>query len=342
MIRAYHLDKHGTPRKKIIIPDSAHGTNPASCAIGGYKIVNVQTGSEGLTEPGHLAEVLDEDVAALMVTNPNTLGLFETHIGEIAELLHAKGALLYMDGANMNALLGKARPGDMGVDAMHLNLHKTFSTPHGGGGPGSGPVAVRDILKPYLPSPVVGKDEQGYHWEHNRPKSIGKLRANYGNYGMFVRAYAYILSLGPEGLRDIAHMAVLNANYIKEELKDVYHLPYDQTCMHEVVFSDKKLQPFGVRTLDVAKRLMDFGFHPPTVYFPLVVAGALMIEPTESENLNSLDQFIAAMRQIAQESAEQPEQVTGAPNLSYRRRLDETRAARHPVLRWTPNEDGAS
>ncbi len=333
MMRAWHVKHHGTPRSKMIVPESAHGTNPASCAIAGYQVVSVKNGPDGIVEPDRVAELMDEDVAGFMVTCPNTLGLFERHIGEIAEIVHAGGGLVYLDGANLNAILGATRPGDLGVDVMHLNLHKTFSTPHGGGGPGSGPVAVRDTLAPYLPVPVVVKDGDRYRLEHDLPDSIGKVRSFYGNYAMLLRAYAYIRSLGPEGLKRVAEIAVLNANYLKEKLKDHYYLPFDRPCMHELVLTDKWQQKAGVKTLDIAKRLIDYGFHPPTVYFPLVVHGAMMIEPTESESKATLDQFIDAMIRIAEEARTSPERLKEAPTVPVRRRLDETRAARKPVLR---------
>ncbi len=334
MIRARHLDCHGTPRKTVLIPESAHGTNPASCTLAGYDIVSVPAGDRGILEVARIERLMNDDVAALMLTNPNTLGLFETHIVEIAEIVHRRGGLVYMDGANMNALLGHALPGEMGVDVMHLNLHKTFSTPHGGGGPGAGPVAVVEELEPYLPTPVIARRDGAFVLDDERPKSIGRVRSFYGNFGMFVRAYAYIRALGPDGLKRIADVAVLNANYIREGLKGAYHLPFDVPCMHEVVFNDKLQQAHGIKTLDIAKRLMDYGYHPPTVYFPLVVAGALMIEPTESETRRSLDQFIAAMRSIADEAKENPELLKTAPHNTFRRRLDEVRAARHLNLRW--------
>jgi glycine dehydrogenase subunit 2 len=335
MIRAYHAAR-GNPRKKVLVPDSAHGTNPASSAICGYQVVPIKSGPRGTVEPGGVAEAMDEDVAAIMVTNPNTLGLFEEHIEEIARVLHAKGGQVYCDGANMNALLGIARPGDMGIDVIQYNLHKTFSTPHGGGGPGAGPVGVRRHLVPYLPAPTVEKDGGRYRLDFDRPRSIGRVRAFHGNFGILVRAYAYIRSLGPDGLRRISETAILNANYIQHHLKDVYDLPYDRPCKHECVLSDARQAPHNVKTLDIAKRLMDYGFHPPTIYFPLIVHGALMIEPTESESRETLDEFIAAMRAIAEEAAASPEAVRGAPHLPKVSRLNEVKAAREPNLRWRP------
>ncbi|MGA2216954.1 MAG: aminomethyl-transferring glycine dehydrogenase subunit GcvPB [Terracidiphilus sp.] len=415
LVRAWH-ESQGNPRKKILIPDSAHGTNPATAAICGYQVENLKSNSEGGIDLEALARQVDSETAALMLTNPSTIGVFESQIHKIADILHAKGALLYMDGANMNALVGKVRPGDFGVDVMHLNLHKTFSTPHGGGGPGSGPVACKAFLEPFLPTPVLVRtppaaapappewEEAGadqaelaagplfrapyvksegapglgsgdldfqtrhtktegapepalslpkgpshlgtgefknpnpLHWDYNRPHSVGRVRAFYGNTGMFIRALAYILANGPDGLRQTTEDAVLNANYIRAKLEDLYDLPYKTPSMHEVVFSDKRQAAKGVKTGDVAKRLIDYGFHPYTVSFPLIVHGALMIEPTESESLEELDLFIAAMRSIAKEVEETPELVKTAPHSTRVSRLDETRAARNPILRWKPTE----
>jgi glycine dehydrogenase subunit 2 len=328
---AYHRDR-GRPRSKIIIPDTAHGTNPASAALCGFKAVPVKTGPDGVLQPEAVAALMDEDTAGIMVTNPNTLGLFETHMRDIAGIVHAKDGLVYADGANLNAVMGVVDFGRAGVDVLHINLHKTFSTPHGGGGPGSGPVCVGQRLTDFLPTPRVVKTGEGYVLSEDFPKSIGKLHAFYGNFGIMVRAYSYILSMGP-ALKDVSRHAVLNANYIKEKLKDVYHLPFDVTCMHECVFTDKHLEPYKVTTLDVAKRLIDYGFHPPTIYFPLVVHGAIMIEPTESESRETIDQFIAAMRQIAEEAKENPEILKQAPHNPRVRRMDETTAARKPCLR---------
>ena len=345
LVRAWHESK-GNPRRKILIPDSAHGTNPATAAICGYQVENLKSNALGGIDLEALARQVDEDTAALMLTNPSTLGVFENEIHKIADILHAKGALLYMDGANMNALVGKVRPGDFGVDVMHLNLHKTFSTPHGGGGPGSGPVACKTFLEPYLPTPVLvrkagneGTRERGdgnLHWEYDRPQSVGRVRAFYGNTGMFIRALAYILANGPDGLRQTTEDAVLNANYIRKNLEEVYDLPYQTPSMHEVVFSDKRQAVKGVKTGDIAKRLIDYGFHPYTVSFPLIVHGALMIEPTESESLEELDLFIEAMRSIAREVEETPELVKSAPHSTRVSRLDEVQAARKPILRWRP------
>ncbi len=331
------LAARDNPRQFILIPDSAHGTNPASVTISGYEVRNLNSNARGCVDLADLEHAMNEDVAGLMLTNPNTLGIFESQIREIADLVHAKGGLVYMDGANMNALVGVARPADFGVDVMHLNLPKTFTTPHGGGGPGSGPVAVKKFLEPYLPSPAVEQASDGtYRLNYDRPKSIGRVRAFFGNFGMAVRALAYILANGPEGLRQTTEDAVLNANYVMSQLKDAYALPYDQPCMHECVFSDHRQAARGVRTGDIAKRLIDYGFHPYTTSFPLIVPGALMIEPTESAAKAELDAFIDAMRAIAQEVEENPEFVLKAPYTTRVSRLDEATAARRPVLRWKP------
>jgi len=336
VVRAY-LESQGNPRKKVLIPDSAHGTNPATAAMAGYTVENLKSNSAGMVDIPSLVAQVNEDVAALMLTNPNTLGVFEQEIHKIAEVLHAKGALLYMDGANMNALVGKARPGDFGVDVMHLNLHKTFSTPHGGGGPGSGPVACKKLLEPFLPTPViVTKPDGTLGFDYNRPQSIGRVRMFYGNFGMHVRALAYIMANGPDGLRQTTEDAVLNANYIRKGLEGIYDLPYSTPTMHEVVFSDRRQTPKGIKTGDIAKRLIDYGFHPYTVSFPLVVAGAMMIEPTESESKASLDMFVDAMKAIAEEAEQSPEIVIEAPHNTRISRLDETMAARKPILRWKP------
>jgi glycine dehydrogenase subunit 2 len=336
MVRAHHESK-GNARKKVLIPDSAHGTNPATAAMVGYAVENLKSDSRGMVDIASLEAQMNEGIAALMLTNPNTLGVFEQDIHKIAEILHAKGGLLYMDGANMNALVGKVRPGDFGVDVMHLNLHKTFSTPHGGGGPGSGPVAVKKILEPFLPKPVVITHSDGtLGFEYNRPHSVGRVRAFYGNFGMFVRALAYIQANGPDGLRQTTEDSVLNANYIRKGLEGTYDLPYSTPTMHEVVFSDKLQVKKGVRTMDIAKRLIDYGFHPYTTAFPLIVPGALMIEPTESESVEEMDLFIDAMKSIAQEVEEDPQTVLDAPHSTRVSRLDETAAARKPILRWKP------
>ena len=332
MIAAYFKEK-GKPRNKVIIPDTAHGTNPASSHLAGFSVVSIEE-DKGTITPEAVAKVMDEDTAALMLTNPNTLGLFEKNINEIAEIVHKKGGFIYCDGANLNALMGLAKLGDMGVDVIQFNLHKTFSTPHGGGGPGSGPVGVKKVLEPYLPKPRIIKKGRRFALDYNRGKSIGRLRAFYGNFAIMVRAYSYIRAMGPDGLKKASEMAVLNANYIKEKLKGHYHLPYDQVCMHESVFSDKLQSKNDVHTLDIAKRLMDYGFHPPTIYFPLIVPGAIMIEPTETETKETLDRFIEAMINIAKEADENPDLVKNAPHNTRLGRLDEVTAARNPVLRW--------
>jgi glycine dehydrogenase subunit 2 len=335
LIRAY-LEKQGNPRKKVLIPDSAHGTNPATAVIAGYEVENIKSESHGQIDVEKLRDLVTPDVAALMITNPSTLGIFEQRIPEIAEILHGKGALLYMDGANMNALTGVTRPGDLGVDVMHLNLHKTFSTPHGGGGPGAGPVAMKKILEPFRPVPILVEKEGGrLALEPMRPDSIGRVKAFAGNFGVLVRALAYILAYGP-GVRQATEDAVLNANYIRKNLEGVYDLPYSLPSMHEVVFSDALQKKNGVNTMDIAKRLIDYGFHPYTTAFPLIVPGALMIEPTESESKEECDLFIDAMKSIAEEAAKNPEIVKTAPHTTRVRRLDEVGAARKPVLRWKP------
>jgi glycine cleavage system P protein (glycine dehydrogenase) subunit 2 len=335
LIRAY-LEKQGNARKKVLIPDSAHGTNPATAVIAGYEVENIKSNAHGQVDVERLREQVTGDIAALMLTNPSTLGIYEQHISDIAEILHAKGALLYMDGANMNALAGITRPGDLGVDVMHLNLHKTFSTPHGGGGPGAGPVAMKKILEPFRPVPILVEKENGrLALEPVRPNSIGKVKAFGGNFGVLVRALAYILAYGP-GVRQATEDAVLNANYIRKHLEGVYELPYSLPSMHEVVFSDAIQKKNGVNTMDIAKRLIDYGFHPYTTAFPLVVPGALMIEPTESESREECDLFIDAMKAIAEEAASTPEIVKNAPHTTRVSRLDEVSAARKPVLCWKP------
>jgi glycine dehydrogenase subunit 2 len=335
LIRAL-LEKRGNPRKKILIPDSAHGTNPASAAIAGYAVENIPSSATGVLDVAALAQLVDRDVAALMVTNPNTLGVFEENIMQAAEILHAKGAMLYMDGANMNALVGIARPGDFGVDVLHLNLHKTFSTPHGGGGPGAGPVAVKKPFEPFLPVPRLKRSGKKWAYDYRRKHSIGRVRAFYGNFGVLVRALAYILAHGGPGLRNATVDAVLNAVYIRKSLEPYFDLPYASPNMHEVVFSDARQAALGVRTGDLAKRLIDYGFHPYTVSFPLIVHGALMIEPTETEGKFELDQFIAAMISIAKEVESDPQLVKNAPYGTRTSRVDEVTAARKPVLRWKP------
>jgi len=333
LIRAY-LESKGSPRKRVLVPDSAHGTNPASAAICGYQCVQIKSGPKGYVEPQAVAEAMDEDVAAIMVTNPNTLGLFEEQIAEIAKIVHSKGGQVYCDGANLNAIIGISRPGDTGIDVLHFNLHKTFSVPHGGGGPGAGPVGLKAHLAPFMPVPVVEKKGKRFVLNYNLPSSVGRVRAFYGHFAALVRAYAYIRSLGPSGLRRVAEVSVINANYLMTQLKGHYHLPYDKFCKHECVFSDARQIPHEVTTLDIAKRLMDYGFHPPTIYFPLIVKGALMIEPTETESKETLDQFIAAMKAIAEEAERDPELVRSAPHKTKVSRLDEVKAARQPNLRW--------
>ena len=337
MIRAF-LTKREGPRKKVLIPDSAHGTNPASAVIAGYAVETLKSDKNGCIDLDTLKRAMTDDVAALMLTNPNTLGIFEPNILAIGEVVHNRGGLVYMDGANLNALMGIARPGQFGVDVLHMNLHKTFSTPHGGGGPGAGPVAVKKVLEPYLPLPTVEQRENGeYFFNYDRPQSIGKIKAFYGNFGTLVRALAYILANGPNGLKNASSVAILNANYIKNGLRDIYTLPYEGPVLHEVVFSSKKQTKNHVTVMDLAKRLMDYGFHPPTVAFPLITQGALMIEPTESESREELDLFIQAMRSIALEAENNPGLLKQAPHSTRVRRLDEVKAARHPILRWQPN-----
>jgi glycine dehydrogenase subunit 2 len=328
---AYHRSQ-GAQRSKIIVPDTAHGTNPASAALCGYRPVPIKSNVNGVLAPEDVAAVMDEETAGIMVTNPNTLGLFEDNIKKIADIVHAKGGLVYGDGANMNAVMGIVHLGDIGIDVLHLNLHKTFSTPHGGGGPGSGPVCVTNHLAPFLPVPRVVEKKGRYFLAEDFPESIGKLHAFYGNVGVQIRAYSYILSMGGKNLKKASQLAVLNANYIKERLKQTFHLPYDRPCMHECVFSDKLQKVHKVTTLDMVKRLMDYGFHPPTIYFPLVVPGAIMIEPTETESKEDIDLFIDAMKAIVKEAEEKPDLLHAAPGKTRRRRLDETTAARKPCL----------
>jgi glycine dehydrogenase subunit 2 len=339
MIRACHQARGRSP-KKVLVPDTAHGTNPASCSLNGLVPVPFPTGSDGMIHPEQVAALIDDDTAAIMITNPNTLGLFERHLPQVSEMVHAKGALVYGDGANLNALMGRARPGDLGIDVMQFNLHKTFSTPHGGGGPGCGPVAFKAILEPFQPSPVVRRPRaagEGYGLDSKRPSSIGRVRSFVGNFQMMVRAYTYILEMGGDGLKAATDLAVLNANYLRVRLRDTFLVPFDTTCMHEVILSDKRLQQeTGIKTLDVAKRLIDYGFHPPTVYFPLLVSGAMMIEPTESECKETLDQFVDAMKSIARETLDTPALLHDAPSVTRVGRLDEARAARKPVTRWHP------
>ena len=328
------LAERGNPRKKIIVPDTAHGTNPASSTLCGYEVVQISSNAHGVIDAAAVEAAMDQDVAAVMITNPNTLGLFETNIEAIAEVVHARGGMVYLDGANLNALMGIAKPGHMGVDVLHMNLHKTFSTPHGGGGPGAGPVGVRSHLADYLPVPRISKTGDRFELREDFDQSIGRVRSFFGNFGVLVRAYAYILSLGGNGLEDVSRMALLNANYIRKKLEKTYQLAYNEPCMHECIFTDRLQQKNGVSTLDIAKRLLDYGYHPPTIYFPLVVSGALMIEPTETETVETLDAFIEAMAAIAGEAKNNPDLVKTAPHTTPVKRLDEARAARKPVLRW--------
>ncbi len=336
MIARAHLQAQGDPRSVVLIPDSAHGTNPASAHVSGYRVEEIASNDEGCVDVEALRRRMGPDVAALMLTNPNTLGIFERDIAAVCGIVHEKGGLVYMDGANMNALVGIARPGDMGVDILHLNLHKTFSTPHGGGGPGSGPVGVAQHLEKYLPVPTVERVDGTYRLDRDRPHSIGRVAAFLGNFGMHVRAYAYIMSYGGAGIRKIAERAVLNANYLRARLRGTYHLPFDRATLHEVIFDDHNQSASGVSTLDIAKRLIDYGFHPPTIYFPLIVHGALMIEPTETESRQELDQFVEAMMEIDREARESPDLLRSAPHYTPVGRLDEAAAARKPKLRWEP------
>lgn len=338
MIRAYHEANGDDKRTKVIVPDSAHGTNPASATVAGFETITVKSDENGLVDLEDLKKVVGEDTAALMLTNPNTLGLFEENILEMAEIVHSAGGKLYYDGANLNAVMSKARPGDMGFDVVHLNLHKTFTGPHGGGGPGSGPVGVKEDLIPFLPKPIVTKQDGVYKFDYDRPQSIGRVKPFYGNFGINVRAYTYIRTMGPDGLKAVTEYAVLNANYMMRRLAEYYDLPFNRHCKHEFVLSGKRQKKLGVRTLDIAKRLLDFGYHPPTIYFPLNVEEAIMIEPTETESKETLDAFIDAMIQIAKEAEENPEIVQEAPHSTVVGRMDETTAARKPILRYQKAE----
>ena len=328
------LESLGNPRKRVLIPDSAHGTNPATVHMAGYEVAHIASNDRGMVDTAALERMVDEDIAALMLTNPNTVGVFEEQIGDIARILHSKGAMLYMDGANMNALAGISRPGDFGVDVMHLNLHKTFSTPHGGGGPGSGPVAVKKPLEPFLPLPRLKRSDDGWQWNYDRPQSIGRVRAFYGNFGVFVRALAYIMAHGGNGLKRATLDALLNANYLRKLLEPNYDIAFEAPTMHECVFSDRRQAARGVPTGAIAKRLIDYGFHPYTVSFPLIVQGALMIEPTETESKHELDLFAEAMTAIAQEVEEDPDLVLKAPHSTRTAKVDEVTAARKPILKW--------
>jgi len=343
IIKAYHMSRGDTGRTKIIVPDSAHGTNPASAAMAGFETVEVKSDERGGVDIEALRSLAGPDTAGLMLTNPNTLGLFDENIKEIADIIHGAGGLLYYDGANANAIMGICRPGDMGFDVVHLNLHKTFSTPHGGGGPGSGPVGVKKDLVPFLPVPLAEFDGEKYRLDFDRPQSIGRVRSFFGNFGVVVRAYSYIRTMGPEGLRKVSENAVLNANYLMKLLKDHFTLPYDRTCMHEFVLSYEGVSSggsaAGVKTLDIAKRLLDFGYHPPTVYFPLIVHEALMIEPTETESRETLEAFADTLIRIAAEAESDPFFVKNAPYSTPVSRLDEVKAARNPVLSFEPTGD---
>jgi glycine dehydrogenase subunit 2 len=338
MVRAYH-ESRGEKRSKVLIPDSAHGTNPASATVAGYETVTVPSNEAGLVDVQELKKRVNDETAALMLTNPNTLGLFERDITEIANIVHAAGGLLYYDGANANAILGKCRPGDMGFDIVHLNLHKTFSTPHGGGGPGAGPVGVCKKLVPFLPIPRIEKNGERYTLNFDYPLSIGRVKPYHGNFGILVRAYTYIRSMGPEGLEKVAESAVLHANYLLKKLESYFEVPYKQRCMHEFVLSGSKQKKLGVRTLDMAKRLLDYGFHPPTVYFPLNVKECMMIEPTETESKETLDAFIEAMKQIAMDVEKNPDIILEAPHTTVVKRLDEVRAVRQPILRYNQSSE---
>ncbi|NLO20439.1 MAG: aminomethyl-transferring glycine dehydrogenase subunit GcvPB [Syntrophomonadaceae bacterium] len=335
IIKAYHLYQGDRERTKMMVPDSAHGTNPATANMIGFDVIEVKSNQRGLVDLDDLKSKMNKEVAGLMLTNPNTLGLFEEEIQDIAAVVHEAGGLLYYDGANLNGVIGVARPGDMGFDVIHVNLHKTFSTPHGGGGPGAGPVGVKEHLLPFLPKPLVVKEGELYNFDYDRPLSIGKARNFYGNFGVILKAYAYIKALGGEGLKDACQNAVLNANYMRHQLRDDYNIPLDRLCKHEFIINSKKqADPHGISTMDIAKRLIDYGYHPPTVYFPLIISEAMMIEPTETESKERLDDFIAAMKIIAKEAKEAPELLLDAPHNAVIRRVDEVKAARKPVVKW--------
>ena len=339
MIRKYHKDNGELDsRRKILLPDSSHGTNPASAAVAGFEAVEIQSNEEGIVDLEQLRNKVGEDTAGIMLTVPNTLGIFETDITEIAKIVHDSGGLCYFDGANLNAFLGRVRPGDIGMDITHFNLHKTFSTPHGGGGPGAGPVGVKQELVPYLPVPTVKETEDGYEFDYDKSRSIGKVNSFSGPFGVMVKAYSYIKALGDEGLRKVSGNAVLNANYLKEKLKDTFEVAYEGLCKHEFVLSGSDVGE-DVKTVDIAKRLLDYGYHPPTIYFPLIVKEALMVEPTETEPKKALDEFAEAMRRIAEEASEDPELLHDAPKTTPVGRLDETKAAREPDLRWSKGEE---
>jgi len=342
VMRQYHMSRGDLKRTKVIVPNSAHGTNPASAMVAGLQVVEVKSKPNGSIDVEDLRPLLDDSVAGIMMTNPNTLGMFETEILEIAKIVHEAGGLLYYDGANLNPLLGKVRPGDMGFDIMHINLHKTFSTPHGGGGPGSGPVGVAEHLREFLPNPHVRKNEDGSFYVDFGKDSLGSVSTFFGNFGVMMRAYAYILSLGKENIKKVGPMATLNANYIKESLKDDYLLPISGVCKHEFVFDGLKDKSTGVTTLNVAKRLLDYGFHAPTIYFPLLFHESMMIEPTETESLETLDEFIDVMHKVAREARETPQDVIDAPLTTIVRKLDETTAAKNPILNYKALKEEAS
>ncbi|MGV3244023.1 aminomethyl-transferring glycine dehydrogenase subunit GcvPB [Staphylococcus sp. 11261D007BR] len=334
IFKEYHLNNGDTQRDEVIVPDSAHGTNPASAAFAGFKAVTVKSNEKGEVDIDHLKELVGDKTAAIMLTNPNTLGIFETNIMEIRDIVHEAGGLLYYDGANLNAIMDKVRPGDMGFDAVHLNLHKTFTGPHGGGGPGSGPIGVKKELRDYLPKPLVVKEGDRFKYDNDIKHSIGRVKPFYGNFGIYLRAYTYIRTMGYKGLKEVSEAAVLNANYIKARLKEKFEIPFDQFCKHEFVLSGSKQKKLGVRTLDMAKRLLDFDVHPPTVYFPLIVDEGMMIEPTETESKETLDHFVDSLLQIAKEAEEDPDKVLEAPHTTIIDRLDETTAARKPILKF--------
>jgi len=334
-IKAYHQNRKDYKRTKMMVPDSAHGTNPASANVVGFDVIEVKSNERGLVDLDDLQSKMSDEVAGLMLTNPNTLGLFDEGIQDISTIVHEAGGLLYYDGANLNGVMGVARPGDMGFDVVHLNLHKTFATPHGGGGPGSGPVGVKALLKDFLPKPVVVKKGDKYRFDNDMPLSIGKVKNFYGNFGVIVKAYVYIKALGAEGIREACQHAVLGANYLRHELREYYNIPLDRLCKHEVIINSKKqADQSGISTMDIAKRLIDYGYHPPTIYFPLIVSEAMMIEPTETESKERMDTFVEAMKSIARESEEQPELVLHAPNNAVIKRVDEVSAARKPVVKW--------
>lgn len=339
MIKAFHEANGDHKRTKVIVPDSAHGTNPASAVVAGFEAVTVKSNEKGLVDIDHLKTLVGDDTAAIMLTNPNTLGLFEEDIIEIRDTVHDAGGKLYYDGANLNAIMAKVRPGDMGFDAVHLNLHKTFTGPHGGGGPGSGPIGVKSELAKFLPKPLIVKDDDDtFRVEHNVPDSIGRVKPFYGNFGIFLRAYTYIRTMGPDGLKEVSENAVLNANYMMRRLEGTFELPYKQHCKHEFVISGSRQKKMGVRTLDMAKRLLDFGYHPPTIYFPLNVEECMMIEPTETESKETLDGFVDTLIHISKEAEENPDIVLEAPHTTIIGRLDETLAARKPVLKFQREE----